>query len=384
LTFRTAFIVDGLLKRKYIKLNFEEEVIMSELKLATFNCEWMISIFNGDWNQWDGTIHQTFPGKQLGRIRLEAIDDVPALCERLVGTIQDLQADIIGIQEGPPRQVQMEYFVQQFLNDDYVVLSSNARSQAIHALVRRNIANRVTSQDPNSSSIRQLWDNIPFQPWGTVGRDEVRLQDYYRRPLMLTFEASPDVELELWILHTKSKISSLSAQDWEARQRAAVLDAVLSRQKLSAEIFRLRERAEIMLSDPDRTDNLVIMGDFNDGPLAEDLEREFLIHNIVDELVGSLLNPGIFLRHAMTPDQILASYTTEFHNPLQGGALTNELIDHIVLSPAVVSGGAGISYIENSCIVEDAAYDAHFEEGGQDDRGLRPSDHRPLSARFDY
>ena len=130
--------------------------------------------------------------------------------------------------------------------------------------------------------------------------------------------------------------------------------------------------------------NLVIMGDFNDGPLAEDLEKEFLIHNIVDELVGSLLNPAIILRHALTPEQMLASHTTEFHNPLQGGALAHVLIDHIVLAPAVVSGGAGISYIVDSCRVEDDAYDAYFDEGGHDDRGLRPSDHRPLSACFNY
>lgn len=356
---------------------------MSELKIATFNCEWMISIFNGDWNQWDGTIHQSFPGKHLGAIQLEAIADVPALCERIAGTIQDLQADIIGIDEGPPLKEQMEFFIQQFLNDDYVVHSSNARSQTIHALVRRDIANRLTSQDSNSAEIRALWNDIPYQPWGTVTRDERKLQDYYRRPLMLTYTASSGADLELWILHTKSKISSLSAQDWEEREETAVLDAVLSRQKLSAEIFRLRERAELLLSDPNQTDNLVIMGDFNDGPLAEDLEREFLIHNIVDELVGSMRSPEIVLKHAMTPAQILTSYTTEFHNPLRGGALTNELIDHIVLAPALVSGGAGISCIANSCAVEDDAYDAHFEEGGHDDRGLRPSDHRPLSARLD-
>ena len=143
---------------------------------------------------------------------------------------------------------------------------------------------------------------------------------------MLTFTAPSGVELALWVLHTKSKISSLSVQDWEEREPEAVLDAVLSRQKLSAEIFRLRERAE----------------------------------------------------------QMLASHTTEFHNPLQGGALTHELIDHIVLAPAVASGGSGISYISDSCCVENDAYDAHFDEGGLEDRGLRPSDHRPLSARFNY
>ncbi|MDJ0855174.1 MAG: hypothetical protein QNI88_08195 [Desulfobacterales bacterium] len=356
---------------------------MTELKIATFNCQWMISIFNGDWNQWDGTIRPSFDGKRLGVIRLEAIPDVPALCERIAGTIQDIQADIIGVQEGPPLPAQMAFFVQQFLNDDYAVYSSNARSQTIHALVRRDIEDRVTSQDPYAADTRRRWNDIPFQPWGTVLREERRLQDYYRRPLMLTYTAPSGAHLDLWVLHTKSKISSLSAADWEEREAAAVLDAVLSRQKLSAEIYRLREQAELLLSDPEATDNLVIMGDFNDGPLAEDLEREFLIHNIIDELVGSMLSPGIVLQHAMTPAQILASHTTEFHNPLRGGALTQELIDHIVLAPAVANGDAGIAYIADSCIVEDLAFDAHFDEDGHDQRGLRPSDHRPLSARLD-
>ena len=39
---------------------------MPKLKIATFNVEWMISVFGGVWKTWDGTIPATFPGKSLG------------------------------------------------------------------------------------------------------------------------------------------------------------------------------------------------------------------------------------------------------------------------------------------------------------------------------
>ena len=73
-------------------------------------------------------------------------------------------------------------------------------------------------------------------------------------------------------------------EQWEEREREAILDALLSRQKLSAEIYRLRKYLEERLQSPNENDSLVLMGDFNDGPWAETLEEEFLVHNILDEI----------------------------------------------------------------------------------------------------
>ena len=81
---------------------------MSELMIATFNVEWMISIFGGLWKPWQSPhIPDTFPGKYFGKIWLEPIEDVPALCERIADVIRDIDAQIIGIQEGPPLQEQL-------------------------------------------------------------------------------------------------------------------------------------------------------------------------------------------------------------------------------------------------------------------------------------
>lgn len=359
---------------------------MANVKIATFNIEWMFSIFNGDWTDWDGTIPNAFSGKNLGPIKLEPVEDVKELCKRIADTISSTNALIIGVQEGPPLKEQMELFVRENLGDDYKVFVSNSRSQTIHALVHKSIADKVTARDPNSEEVKKLWNDIPFQPWGTIAREERRLQDFYRRPLMLTFAPEDGKELEILVVHTKSKISALkTAEQWAERDPDAVRDALLSRQKLTAEISRLREYVETQLQAPNEDLCILVMGDFNDGPLAEDLEKEFLIHNIIDEMIGSIMHPKVVFRHGMSPECIAVSHSTEFRNPLKNDKLTEELIDHIMISPGIWSGGGAFSIVADSCKVEDGAYETHFDpNSGLEKRHLRPSDHRPVSIELSY
>jgi len=42
-------------------------------------------------------------GQKLGEIALDPIEDIPGLCQRIAAVIRENQAEIIGIQEGPPR-----------------------------------------------------------------------------------------------------------------------------------------------------------------------------------------------------------------------------------------------------------------------------------------
>lgn len=347
------------------------------LKIATFNVEWMVSVFNGRWGDWttDIGIPTTFAGRNLGPITLDRINNVPELCERIAGTIQDLDAQIIGIQEGPPLKAQMEFFIQRHLNNDYRVFTSNSRWQTIHALVHTSVADKVTAKDPDSDEVKALWKDIGFYPWGEIEEGSRRAHSFYRRPLMLTYEQTPNSKLEILVCHTKSKHSSLDLEGWLEREPEAMADGLLARQKLSAEIYRMRRHIESTISEENQ--NLIVMGDLNDGPLASELEEEFLIHNILDELVGSIMQPDRVMTHALTPEQIMSSWTAEFNNPLKGNSLTQELIDHILLSPAIMHGTGGFRLIENSGIVELEAFNNHADGIERDER---PSDHRPVSA----
>jgi endonuclease/exonuclease/phosphatase family metal-dependent hydrolase len=361
-------------------------VTMAQLKIATFNIEWMISLFGGAWSQWDGTIPSTFPGKSLGGIRLAPIEDVPALCERIAGVIKAVDPKILAVQEGPPRKDQMELFVREHLDDDYVVHSSNARNQALHVLVHRSIANKVTSFAHDGPETTLLRSAIHFYPWGGIAVDERKSHKFDRRPLVLTFQPSAGKRLRIVNVHTKSKFSKLKLlQQWLDRDRDAIIDALLARQKLSAEVCRLREYVVRDLGPGNNPpDACVILGDLNDGAYAELMEREFLIHNIIDELVGSFLEPDTFLRHAMTPTVISESTTVSFPDPVEGGQIVEELIDHIVVSPGIWQAATPFKLKAGSCKVELQAYKDFDDTDEARRRGDRPSDHRPVSAVIEY
>jgi hypothetical protein len=350
----------------------------------------MVSIFGGLWKKWVfPTIPNTFPGKTLGNIRLEPIEDVPGLCTRIAGLIRDMDAQIIGIQEGPPRKDQMQAFVDRFLGGDYLVFQSNENWQSIYALVHKSLADQVTAWEPELPPLNQRWSKIPFYPWGLIGAEERKNHKFDRHPLLLSFRPNDNKELLLMILHTKSKYSKLkNKEQWELRDREAILDALTARAKLSAEIYRVREflnQQFEQLTPDDKPLSLVIMGDLNDGPYAELIEQEFLIHNIVDELIGTLLNPDRYFKHAMRTNRLSTAATAHFPDPLQGGEIVSELIDHILISPAIWKGGGDFRLKSDSCRVETSVYEKYFEDTGPIlKRHLRPSDHQPVSAVFRY
>ncbi len=360
---------------------------MSELKIATFNAEWMISIFGGLWKKWQSpTIPQTFPGKKIGGIQLEPIADVPALCERIAGVIRDVGAQIIGIEEAPPLMEQMQVFVQRFLNDEFVVHYSNANLQSICALVHRSISDAVTSLDPAGADTVAFRTPTPYYPWGAITQAEQKFHKFDRIPLILDFNSGAGKTLRIIVVHTKSKYSLLKTKEqWEQRDRPAVLDALNVREALSAEVMCLRQFLNVQLEPPDENRSIVVMGDFNDGPFGELMEREFLIHNIIDEMVGTLLQPQRHFRHAMQPEVLASATTTSFPDPLQGGQIVEELVDHILVSPGIWQGKAPFPLEEGSCQVETQAYETHTADHGPiRQRGLRPSDHKPVSAVFTY
>jgi hypothetical protein len=83
----------------------------------------------------------------------------------------------------------------------------------------------------------------------------------------------------------------------------------------------------------------------------------------------------------MSDDVLATSATTRFHNPLAGGELTEELIDHMLISDGLSTGRAGVLFRPGSCVVDRAAWEAQNDEADdQDIRQLRPSDHLPVSG----
>jgi hypothetical protein len=129
--------------------------------------------------------------------------------------------------------------------------------------------------------------------------------------------------------------------------------------------------------------SVIVVGDFNDGPFKDLMESEFLVKSILDELVGSFLEPNTF-KHAMEPAMLSSASTTRFSDPLQDGKVVKELIDHSVVSPAIWSGLGAYKIKQDSCQVEEAAWQMGVVGNPEASRDNRPSDHMPVSVVIDW
>lgn len=188
-------------------------------------------------------------------------------------------------------------------------------------------------------------------------------------------------------VHTKSKFSKLKTKkQWNERgsDPEPVLDALSSRQKLSAEVARIREILTSVVAVGPEQASMVVVGDFNDGPFKDLMENEFLVKSILDELVGSFLDPNTYFKHAMDPAVLSTASTTRFSDPLQDGQVVAELIDHILVSPAIWSGLGAYRIKTGSCQVEEAAWQSGVVGNPEASRDSRPSDHKPVSVLLEW
>ncbi len=224
-----------------------------------------------------------------------------------------------------------------------------------------------------------------FLNFRKFGVNDRKKHKFARVPLVLKVTPAPSRTLFVIVVHTKSKFSKLKKkQQWDKREKDAILDAMDVRQKLSAEIAQLRTTMDFLINTSKTPAAAVVTGDFNDGPFQELMEKEFLIHNILDECVGSFLKPSLYLKHAMEAAALDKEFTVEFPDPLQQGAMTKELIDHCLISPGIWDKTSPFRLKPGSCKVEHFVYEKFGSTKKTPSRQLRPSDHRPVSLVLEY
>jgi hypothetical protein len=354
----------------------EGSTVARELKIATFNVEWMVNLFKNNRPELATRQNKKAPG--LG----DKPKDPQGVADRIAGVIRDVDADILGICEGPPLRAQMQAFVREKLDDDYRVFSMEDGVQSVHVLVHRRLNRGITiGQLPRSDKVfERLRRARPYYRFGNVR--EAQTTRFTRLPVVLRLTRRGKTT-ELMAMHTKSKISDLKkAIDWEKKTKNAVISAINSRQKLSIEMDVIRKYIAHRLYS-ELADAVIVMGDLNDGISRDIVDDTYLLHSIVHELRGAFHHEIALMRHVLTPEQLQKkseAWTVQFNDPARRGRPTRVLLDHIVFSPKCWDGGR-ICFQQESGKIEHAAYDRHVVNGGKT-RDDRPSDHKPLSARF--
>ncbi len=347
---------------------------MSSIRIASYNIEWMNNLFEPN----KPKIRLT-KGKALGRNP----ENPRAVAEKIAAVINDLKADIVGIQEGPAKVAQMKHFVSEFLDNKYDVFGVESGTQSIYAIVRKDIAIDVVQIDQEHRLYALLGRPVTFQPWGEV--DSKKTYRMARPPVLLQLSKPGSTDIvELIVAHTKSQFTSgFNTKAFKERDPVAMKAAVLSRQKLSADIAAYRRHVtHVILSE--QASGVILVGDLNDGFARNTFEKEFLMQSLVDELRGSFRRQNALLEHAFSQAQLAdsATFTVQFNSPEAGGKVTKELIDHILSTPKIHDRKIWLKLKNSSAKIGHEVSAAHTDNAGKK-ADERPSDHIPVWADFD-
>ena len=345
---------------------------MATLKLTTWNIEWMNKLF------------QTNPS---GSTKFKTAPTINETCARIAGVISDISPDILGIQEGPSSKARMKAFVKKYLDDRFDVYSIPSGIQSNHALVKKGIAIDVRQLPLSHNIYEYLTRNVEFYTWTQIQR--ATSKRIPRKPVVLSLTAPsrPSEQIELMVFHTKSKFSKLrDSKLWEVRDIDAIVDALLTRQRLSSELAAIRRYLTHAIRSK-RVVGCILVGDLNDGPNRDIFEDKFLLTNIVDELRGGFHREDSLMHHALTSDWLdpdhAKAYSAEFEDPMQGDRVVKVLLDHIIVSTSVKYGDAPFKVAPQDGLIEHDVFEKYLKNSGKK-RHERPSDHVPVTTKLHY
>lgn len=333
------------------------------MRILNWNIEWM-----NDWFVGGNAVAFRDSYERTG------ITDVAALCQRVAGVIKALEPDAVTIQEGPSDIREMLLFTDNYLTDSTgqplfdVFGGIDGRAQKIYTLVRRDgeFENPEIPDDPATVSLAE--------PWETDVDGDLQLEGYEftRLPLVVVGRSAQDGKmLKVVSLHTKSKYVHEGKRLWnkpETRQQY-IIAALKNRRRISSEAMRLRKYLDELLTQSSEA-QIVVTGDFNDGPGTDFFEERYLTHNVTDILLGSTYHPELLFKHTFltnTPsDKRFTAIFDDFIDDIPNRKL---VLDHIIVSPSLADQSQGkIAHDQYNAAIDETA----------SRRQKYPSDHRPV------
>jgi len=229
------------------------------VKIATYNVEWFSNLFDDDGVLFDD-------GRWSGRRDVTRAEQTAAL-----GLVfQNLDADGVMVVEGPDSHARrdgvaaLEGFAKRF--------GLRAR-KAIIGFVNETQQEILFLYDPDALQVRhdplthgapRFDETIDMDLDIDAQPDQIR---WSKPPLELEVIHSSGTVFRMIGVHAKSKAPHGARNDAEVMQIS-----IANRRKQLAQCIWLRKRVEGHL---EAGDNLIVMGDFNDGPGLDEYEKLF-------------------------------------------------------------------------------------------------------------
>lgn len=204
-------------------------------------------------------------------------------------------------------------------------------------------------------------------PLDLDGDGEVDLHRFSKPPLEAAVsDLASDAQLRLIAVHAKSKAPHGAANVAEAARIA-----LMNRRKQLAQCAWLRARIDEHL---DRGDDVIALGDFNDGPGLDKYERVFG-RSGVEVVIGDPARPERLMRNPYLRPRLGGGPSTArfYSKPKQG--FVNALIDFVMLSPDLAARSRPEWRIWHPFDDRDCFADARMRQALLD-----ASDHFPVSV----
>ncbi len=373
------------------------------MKLTAWNAEWLDSswgVVSGKYQPGQRVFPHKVPSAADARKKIDAVKDL----------IARMAPDILFLCEGPESVEDAEAFGAEVLPDHTLIKRPSGENyfvqgrQGLWFFVRSSLAALISPSlvpvetwrqfaSSASSSIKTdgTW-MVSIPRLRTIGDvvdvpvSERASHNYFRHPQTLRFDFG-GARHEVIGAHLKSKFTRSSArkrrddesfEDYAklAKVKAFLAKAHQARVKLSSEAMNVRAYIDQRFkqeADP----SIFVVGDLNDGPGKELMEREYLLHDLISNLQGEVFFARRFLNHALFDFPGELRWTAHFKDTLDPERDPNILLDHILFTQAVTSSGTSPLQVKSGGgFVEHLAFEESASVFGADNL----SDHRPVSV----
>ena len=215
-----------------------------------------------------------------------------------------------------------------------------------------------------------------------------RNHSHWRHPQVLLANVD-GVSIEFIGCHLKSKITRTSGRGdvtdaaFFDNNPGLVADLINSRIKITTECTDVRHYIDARFA-ADASAPLIVLGDLNDGPGKERIERRFLYHDLISTLQGEIFFARRFLNHALFDAPEEERWSVFFRDRLDPGRSPRILLDHILFSQTFTGNrqvtANSFRARQGGGLVE---HDVHHAITGTRPAFAMTSDHKPVSMHFD-
>lgn len=274
------------------------------IKLLCWNMEWMNDLFDRDGN-YRPDDHKPQHSKNTTVLKRR---------QDLSGVINEIQADVVVVVEGPNRTKELQLFFDTDVEGEWktFIQTTKGSSQCLGIAVRVDLdkfddENPVKNFDTANDS---TFDRFEMD---NEKDDIIEIYKYERKPVYAELKLKNGERFRVLGIHLKSKgiFDMLEWSKWWEK-------SISNRRKIFATAAHLRSNfIEPYLVDND-TKNvpLIVCGDVNDGPGYDASEKKILGSGI-EKLMGDVWNPETILGNAIYDvEKRLDLSTTRFSDPI--------------------------------------------------------------------